>query len=266
MKQVSKLLAGLLLALVVSGCQGQLSGQGRLRILLTDAPADAKHVYVTVSEVQAHREGYAWETVVDTPQTFDLLTLRNGAEAVLGDRALPPGSYTQLRLVVSQASIVLEENGVDTTYPVFVPSGVQSGIKLNLQFEVRPTEITTLLLDFDAARSIVETPPGSHNYLLKPVIRGVAKVISGSISGRVVAAGSGSPLSATVTVLDAANTEVASTLTDPATGAFKVVALVEGSYRVRVAAEGYQEKLLENVGVVAGQDTNLGSIALEPSP
>lgn len=266
MRQVSKLLAGLLLALIVSGCQGQLSGQGKLRILLTDAPADAKHVYVTISEVQAHREGYAWETVVATPQTFDLLSLRNGAEAVLGDQALPAGSYTQLRLVVSEASIVFEENGVETTYAVTVPSGLQSGIKLDIKFEVKPAEVTTLLLDFDAAKSIVETPPGSHNYLLKPVIRGVAKVISGSISGTVVAAGSGNPLSATVSVLDATDTEVASALTDPTTGAFKIVAVVAGTYKVKVTAEGYQEKLLENVEVVAEQDTNLGIIELEPAP
>jgi len=58
---------------------------------------------------------------------------------------------------------------------VFVPSGAQTGIKVNVQPPLIVAEGAnqTLIVDFDVERAVVEravveTPPGSGNYLLKP--------------------------------------------------------------------------------------------------
>ena len=61
--------------------------------------------------------------------------------------------------------------------PLKVPSGAQSGIKLNANFTVQPDQVTDLLLDFDACKSVV-VAGNSGQYLLKPVIRVEPKAVT----------------------------------------------------------------------------------------
>ena len=168
---------------------------GNIRTYLTDAPGDFDEVWVTISAVEIHGyhgtysydgadggvagdggveadsgpEGYAepeasWETLVDETQTLDLLTLQNDVTAVLGDAEVEPGEYSQLRLIVDSASVVVGEEEEDLT----IPSGTQTGIKINLDFEVLPETEYVIVLDFDAAESVKETGQG---HLMQPMIK-----------------------------------------------------------------------------------------------
>jgi len=175
------------------------SGTGTLAVSLTDAPAGGlKAVYVTIEEisvcaeateadtdadVNAAAESCLWE-VIDTPgSTYNLLELVNGVTETLAVAELPVGTYHQMRLLVgSEADDGTNISGkshphpnylIDAfgkAHPLKIPSGLQSGIKLESEFEIEENKYTEIILDFDAARSIV-AHGNKDTYSLKPAIR-----------------------------------------------------------------------------------------------
>jgi len=246
--------------LLMSGCSDSPSGSsqlGELRIRLVDSPGDYEQVNIVVTRVEVHRAEAdsmsGWTTINNTPATYDLLVLRNGANAILGDAQLTPGQYTQIRLIVGQGSTVMV-GGV--SYPLSIPSGFQTGIKLNHDFSIEGGKLYELMLDFDADRSIHET--GSHQYMLQPVIRVQAVVTSGSISGIIA------PVVSRALVSTVVGTDTVSTAADTLTGAFELMALPAGSYALDIEATDtlYADTTITGVQVVAQQNTDLGTITL----
>jgi hypothetical protein len=150
------------------------------RVMLTDGPfSDAKSVLVTFSEITVHRRGegnFTPLTLEGGQRMCDLKKLQN-AQEVLGVGTLAAGHYTQVRLVVSDATIHFDNAAVGNACapaigapegnkaPVEIPSGE---IRLNREFDVPATGMTTMLLDFDGDRSIVQT--GNGRYLMTPVV------------------------------------------------------------------------------------------------
>lgn len=246
--------------LFVFSCSDSISpetGQGQLKITMVDAPAAYDQVNIAVIRVEVHRAGSdsnsGWFTINNNSVTYDLLTLRNGASVVLGNNTLDAGQYTQIRLIIGAGSNIVVDGIV---YPLEIPSGEQTGVKLNHQFEIQPGLLYELLLDFDAERSIVLT--GNGQYKLKPVIRLIPTIISGTISGKI------NPVSAAGYVYAISGTDTALTVAEPITGSFMMMALSEQTYRVEVfsADPAYNDTTITNVIVVAQQNTNLGTINL----
>jgi hypothetical protein len=166
------LLVGMVLTLVAvtafSGCLQ--SGTGTIVIKITDAPnaLNVTHANVTISQVQAHSSAgggnnttAGWKTIVNENQTFDLIALTNVTE-FFGSANLSAGKYTQIRLTIEKCVITV--NG--TEYNCTVPS---EAIKLNKPFQIKENQTTTLIMDFDAQKSIIET--GNHHYKFTPVIK-----------------------------------------------------------------------------------------------
>jgi len=173
-------------AVAVLGCGDSTSPTGpsgsMFRLMLTDSPfTDAKAVLVTFSEVTAHRDSETDFTTVPlsggaATRTCDLKKLQ-GPQDVLGVGTLPAGHYTQVRLVISSATIYFDSASTGdacataiappsgSSAPLEIPSGE---VKLNRQFEVPTTGTTTMVLDFDGDRSIRQT--GSGRYSMTPVI------------------------------------------------------------------------------------------------
>ncbi len=91
--------------------------------------------------------------------------------------------YNQIRLKIENANIVYK----GTTFPMNVPSGATSGLKLGPQFKVESGSSYELVIHFDAGRSIVTTGPrkNPNGFKLKPHIRVIPLAKTGSISGRV---------------------------------------------------------------------------------
>jgi hypothetical protein len=113
----------------------------------------------------------AWRPLNQECQTLDLLTLRDGVTEAVGVATLPPGRYGQIRLMLVDASIVVD--GVE--HELRIPSGMESGLKIQSAIELLDGGATTVTLDFDAGRS-VQYIEGS-GYQLMPVIN-VINVIS----------------------------------------------------------------------------------------
>lgn len=134
-----------------------------LRVVIHDAPADVDEVWVEFSGVTASNEQLGWVTVSNATRAVDLLTLQNGAFEELGLGTLPAGHYDQVRLEVTRAWVV--DGGV--SYPLDVPSGSESGLKIAHGFDVLECGTTTLSLDWDVGAHLQQNPQG---YKLRPVI------------------------------------------------------------------------------------------------
>jgi hypothetical protein len=144
--------------------------EGNLRLFLTDAPADYEAVWVTTSRVEVSTSATdgteaTWATLSDQPQTDDLLALRDDVTSILGDAELAPGSYQQLRMIVDSARVVADGE----ERPLTIPSGAQTGVKINLDLTIEPDTVYALVLDFDAAESIHET--GNGELIMRPTIK-----------------------------------------------------------------------------------------------
>jgi hypothetical protein len=157
--------------IAVVGCFFAVAcGSGAVRVNLTDAPLEGvSAVNVTIASVEAHfAGGEGWTTLVSEEQTFNLLELRDGVIAKLGEVDVPAGKITQMRLHLSESaapSIV----DADGEHAMGVPSGYQSGIKLVGCFDVAADETTEITLDFDAAESVHVT--GNGAYEMRPTIK-----------------------------------------------------------------------------------------------
>ena len=106
-----------------------------------------------------------WLTVMEEEKTLDLLALQNGLTEEMGLAVLPAGNYGQIRLMLDEASVVV--NG--ETFPLSIPSGVQSGIKIQHGFHLSAGQETVLTLDFDASQSVHHAP--GKGWMMRPVIK-----------------------------------------------------------------------------------------------
>ncbi len=200
-------------AALLAGCGGGGGSEGgvtgKLSLSLTDAAVDGlKAVYVTIDRVQVHLGGSEgqpgnWRTVSDVGngRTYNLLELVNGVRTELGLTDLEAGRYTQMRLILGRvpdggvnvlsrrhpfANYVITAE--DAVHELKVPSGSQTGIKIVHGFTIEENETTELVLDFDAARSVVRAG-ASGNWLLKPTIK-VLELLDYAIVRGVVTGGS----------------------------------------------------------------------------
>ncbi|MCB1323379.1 MAG: DUF4382 domain-containing protein, partial [Leptospiraceae bacterium] len=230
-------------------------GTGTLTIYLTDAPsAEFDSVNIVFSEVSAHIDSQ-WVTVQGDTVKANLLDLTNGNTIVFGSADVPAGHYTQIRIKIDDAYVVV--NGV--AEPLDVPSGAQTGLKLGSQFTVDEGSTYELVVDFDVNRSIVITgPPNNPGYKLKPHLRVSTMALSGSVSGTVT-----NPEHFPVAFAIQNADTVTSTLADTANGFFQLSFLPEGVYRIAIEDTLGQSAVQDSVGVTAGADKNLGQITLQ---
>jgi hypothetical protein len=265
---------------VIAACGGGSTENqtGTLRLSLTDAPGCGgyDHAWVTVEKVRVHRSSTAsdsdsgWsEVALAAPTRVDLLTLTNGTLLPLGQTELPAGTYTQMRLVLSDNAgtnppanaVQLHETG--RVVALTTPSGQQSGLKMNVNMEVPPGQVADFAIDFDACKSLVKAG-NSQKILLKPVLA-VIPILSAA-GQRVV--GFVHPLligpDTNVSVqIDGA--PVRATPPDE-NGQFTLYPVPVGTYDLVITAPGHVNAVMTGVPAVADSTTVIGSVAARFSP
>lgn len=255
----------------VAACNGTDSGTtGQIQVRLADAACSdiaAADVWISKVYLVGGTDSTGPQYVVtDQPQHYDLLDLRNGVTATLGTTTIPTGSYTQLRMVVDSGQVTLGNNllfaGGSAISPVKVPSGAQTGIKVNFSGPVQVTAgQTVLLVDFDVCRSFTFTGPplAPTGVNFKPVLHATVTDVAGSIAGTV------GPAAAKITVYGILNGDtVATAAADTVSGAYLLPYLHPGTYTVGAAATGYQSGAVNNVVVGNAQNVTGVDLTLQP--
>ena len=252
--------------LVFVSCSDNTSGDtdseyGTLRVVLIDAPGDFEAVYIDIQAVRIHRSGDAgegesgWIDIPTEPVIVDLLQLTNGRFEVLGEIDLEPGRYSQLRLILGDNNEVVIDG---ETQALNTPSAQQSGLKLQINADIEGGEMYTLLLDFDASRSIVRAG-NSGRYNLRPVISTARLEQSGAIEGSIEPAG----IEPWVYAIADGDT-LAGTRAE-ANGDFLMIGLLPGSYQVSVMPMNGENSMtvISNVEVSSTDTTNIGTVSLD---
>lgn len=258
----SSLMIGLLFLSLWSSCgesDMDRSGLATLQVRLIDGPGDYEAVLVDIIDVQIKYEDEDWESLdMVNPDTYDLLELTAGIDALLGETELPAGVLEEVRLILGDGNYLQIDGqmlSLDT------PSGQQSGLKVKVDETLEEGLFYTLVLDFDAGRSIVEAG-NSGKYILKPVIRASLQAsdepdTGGEISGTIIPAEGEFYLVLTPSVGDPI-----STYSNEA-GAFLFSDLEPGIYSLEInppAMSGLEINTIIDIEVEEGATTDLGEI------
>ncbi len=265
---------------VIISCQDNikddlgLNSKGKATVVfkITDAPFPSSQVdeaYITVdwikllkagmeeeyNEEETESEGSPFVLVeLEEPATFNLLELRNGLTEIMAETELPVGSYAEVRLHVIDAGILLKD---ERAFPLKVPSGDASGLKLRMEPALTLTEgeVVEVLFDFDISRSFVMK--GNLNNIVgfnfKPVVRAVAHVVTetGEVSGTVTDA-DGNAIEEVTVVLMKGEEEVTTAITSEE-GFYAMIGILPGTYTLKIVAGEVTEEV--EVTVEAGKVT-----------
>lgn len=253
--------------------------RGSLKVLLTDAPFpgdEVSAVNVTIDQVSIKQsddltteetDESGFLILSEETTSYNLLYLRNGTVATLANiESIEPGTYTEIRLHIVSAEIVLTDGSV---FDLKIPSGSSSGLKIKIDggLEVRGGNPSALILDFDVSRSFVVKGRNPHTGIIngfnfKPVIRAVAEDISGSLAGTVTNADKTIALpNAEVKIINPATQDTMTALTNES-GYYAVIGLLPDSYKVIASKSEFVNDTVP-VAVVEKYNTTVVDFALE---
>ena len=169
------------LALSVAACGGGSSSdqvlpsgssQGGLTLLIGDAPADDfDAIVLTVENILLIGDDGQLDLELTEAVEVDLLQLRNATE-LLVDAELPVGSYSKIRLEISDLQLqVFDVNGeIESTQRPPLPANGKVDLNPQGDFEIRAGDNLVVEIDFDLDRSLKVTETGNGTYRFRPVV------------------------------------------------------------------------------------------------
>jgi hypothetical protein len=160
----------LIISLLFISCKkDDVGGSSTLNVRLTDAPTVYEEVNVDIREVNIKfsddTTNSGWVTLTTFPGIYRLLDLQNGVDTLLATGVFPFQTVKEIRFVLGPDNTIKDAGVV---YPLTVPSGAESGLKLKINMALNET-LETIIIDFDAALSV--TKEGTGDYKLRPVLR-----------------------------------------------------------------------------------------------
>jgi len=181
----------------------EIGPMGTMSINITDAPLDeASHLFVRITGLELKpKNGKSLEFIFcnrhlikideeclnQTTLELDLMTLTGKVSQALSDkRAIPAQQYNWIRLKLDEENpgyIQLAQIG-DPLYkhPLTIPSGAQTGLKINTQLTIQEGHDLRLTIDFDLRKSVHKA---GDDYILRPTLRLVDNSHIGHLSGTV---------------------------------------------------------------------------------
>ena len=246
-------------------------GKQALSLYLTDGPTDyfdkvlidIKSVKVLVDTCDRSRRRkdnwdstkkcFIWDSLSVAPGVYDLLSLRNGLDTLLGSGTVTDGTIRKIVITLGTNNSIVKDS---TSYPLNLLNN-QSTITIRLfgnEWDNFSSGHYRLWLDFDCGRSVVRLRNGQ--FVLAPWIKAFVIKESGAVKG-IIKPAEARPI---ISIYNATDTAYAFPWID---GRFKVRGLDSGTYSVFVnAGNGYQDTTISNVSVTVGKETDLGTITL----
>jgi hypothetical protein len=247
------------------------SGKQELSLYLTDGPTDIfDKVFIDIKSVKilvdtcdktrrrridwdSTKKCTIWDSLTIAPGVYDLLTLRNGIDTLLGSGMVTDGTIRKIVITIGTNNSIVKDS---VTYPLNLFNN-QTTITIKLyghEWDNYSNGRYRLWLDFDCGRSIVRMRDG--RFFLSPYIRAFIIKESGAVKGVIKPRDAFS----IVSVYNATDTAYAIPWHD---GQFKVRGLDSGTYSVFVnGGNSYQDTTINNVSVTIGKETDLGTITL----
>lgn len=235
-----------------SACEkSDTTGTSRMNVRMTDAPGAYDSILLNVKEIEVITS-VGKNTITVNAGPFDILAFRMGKDTLIASQDVPSGRLQEIRLVLHDEGNRVVINGM--SHDLNTPSGQSSGVKIKVQEELVANVAYTLLLDFDAAKSIVLT--GNGKYILKPVIRAVPTGVSGAITGKV------SPALSNPKVYAIIGTDTLGTITD-VNGVFWFPGVAAGTYKINIVpVVPFRDTSISNVVVSTAGVKDIGTILL----
>lgn len=145
-------------------------GTSTFNLRLTDAPTAFDEVNVDIQEVRVKfgndtTGNSGWVSMNTFKGVYNLLGLQNGVDTLLATSPLPKDTIKEIRFILGTNNTI-KDNG--TIYPLVIPSGSQSGLKIKISKKLSAT-LETVIIDFDAALSVKKE--GNGDYKLRPVLK-----------------------------------------------------------------------------------------------
>jgi hypothetical protein len=227
-----------------------LEGKAMLSLKLTDAPATYDKVNIEIIGLQVIIN----DSIIDMDVEkgiYNLLDLVNGKDTLIADQEITAGKLSQIRLILGDNNSLIEGQA---SFDLKTPSAQQSGLKLNIHADLSQGIAYEYTIDFDAAKSIVET--GNGKYILKPVLRVFTNAVSGAIKGVVY------PVKAKPWIYAiSAQMDSISTSADTVSGNFMFGGLPAGKYKLSfLPQDPYADTTLQNISVTDGTVTKLDTM------
>lgn len=256
---------------------------GKFSVYITDAPGEFESVFIDIQKVEVKiddnpshsnndsygdsdddrddqsqsRDDYGyWTNINFTPAVIDILSLRNGVEAKLGEVSIDKGTVRKIRLTLGTRNTIVVD-GKTSNLELRNETNNYLYVKLNDRHKQRGSTTSTNMaswIDFDIAKSIEEK---NGVYLLRPVLRPFCNSNYGEIGGSIF------PLAAkpVVRITNVAGFNGAALPNRE--GKFKLRGLDAGTYTVTVQGLApYVDKVISNIVVTKGKETELGVITL----
>jgi len=236
---------------------------GSMDVYMTDAPANYEAILMSVSEVEVYSNSEGWVRLNASGETFNILDFNNGnTKRVATANQLDIGLYTKLRVHFNQ-DIQLE-----TVHDIKLLNGQSQGsfqlewmssntIELEINESVEAGNRAEVIIDFDAAKSIVEN---GEKFLIRPVLRYIDDTRTGL---------EGELNSSAEAMIRIENGQFSASANVNATGEFQFNGLEEGTYTLVVycmqevnGEMKQQSKTINDVAVVEGEITHIGEIQL----
>ena len=252
---IEKIVFFIFILLFITGCGDE---KGHLRIWLIDAPPprNVEHIYLTVLKTAIRDE--ADEIFINEyVNQLDVLRLIGGYATPLTYNYekrspfldLEPGNYTSIMLLLAQINWVVRNNTWDSLL-IPIPGDSTFVYELYEDFTILPGEYLTIVVDFDATKSINWS---SVPYQLTPHFRIFQSSNAGFIQGTVRDTSGAALKFATVQAVSSSDTM--STLSiDLDTTYSYCLFIPEGTYDIKASANGYtiSDTVYNGVNLTAG--------------
>ena len=262
--------------MIIVCCKGKdpNASQSTLTIKLTDAPFPLdvlESAIINISKIDMNHNG-KFVNLITANMSYDLLNLRGGLTETLTQVPIVPGTISQLRIFVEDATVTLKDG---RSFNLKVPSGSSSGLKLMLNPSITVVTGTLsyeLTLDFDISKSFKplgnpKSANGITGFNFTPTIRVANNTTHGRITGNLFSNNCTSdtlddlPLDLFSVEALKDGTSIAVGGTD-AEGKFALIGLEAGSYQIKVEDTNHNI-YSANYEVFAGNETKTGKILLQ---
>lgn len=196
-----------------------------------------------------------WKTIDQTPQAIDILSLKNGAETLIGNETAM-FKVRKIRITLGTNNYLVDNAG--ETHALRLENDVEKFIYISVYADNIDEDDAMKREDyhlyFDAANSIKEE---NGSYLLDPMVRPFSNKAYGELTGQVFP----SDIHSMLTIEDGDGYTM--TAVTENNGEFKVRGLKEGTgYKITVKAANFVSQEFTGITMERGRKTQLDAITL----